>query len=183
MDSVMVDIETLATSNDAVILSIGAAAFDMETGDVHSNTFYVNINPNQGRRADDKTLQWWSEQSEAARAAFENPQYPKQALKTALGMFNIWYRDVAPRGDMWSHSFDKGILHHAFDQVGFKSPWHFRGERDIRTLGWLYKQITGRKFPEVEREGEHHNALDDALHQIKYCHAMRHAIERAVSGG
>ena len=43
MKDVMVDLETLATSADAVILSIGAVRFDLETGEIDDAGFYASI--------------------------------------------------------------------------------------------------------------------------------------------
>lgn len=50
----MVDIETMATTSDAAILSIGACAFDIRSHDEPSDTFDITIslesNEAEGRR-------------------------------------------------------------------------------------------------------------------------------------
>lgn len=60
--------------------------------------------------------------------------------------------------------FDITILENWFRACNTPIPWKFWNVRDVRTIvDWF--NIDTRSY---EREGVHHNALDDCLHQIKY---------------
>ena len=58
-------------------------------------------------------------------------------------------------------SFDFPILATAYRLVKKPLPWEFWKERDLRTLKGLNPDLR------VERDGVHHNALDDARHQAR----------------
>ncbi len=57
---IMLDLETLGTTADAVILSIGAVKFNLETGKIDDEGFYrsvsVESNLDLGRRISEDTL-------------------------------------------------------------------------------------------------------------------------------
>ncbi|NQW82286.1 MAG: 3'-5' exoribonuclease, partial [Polaromonas sp.] len=63
----MVDLETLGTVADAVILSIGAVKFDLDSDAIDDDGFYASIsiesNQETGRRIQEDTLIWWMGQS------------------------------------------------------------------------------------------------------------------------
>ena len=71
---IMINLETLGTVAGCVILSIGAVAFDRETGELGME-FYEVINQvsceEAGLHVDQKTVDWW-----AARTA-EAPRPPR----------------------------------------------------------------------------------------------------------
>jgi hypothetical protein len=184
---IMLDLETWGTRPGCDLRSIGAVRFKPDIGYVGSDdeTFYVATdNPSCGlfeqpycytydgidRRfkyplvRDPKTIEWWNEQSDEAKAAFSNPV----DLLDALVWFAAWigrYDDVL----VWAHGpqFDVSILGAAYNALGLPEPWHYRAPRDTRTLfdvagitdhsAWLDKHATGTT----------HNALDDALCQAE----------------
>lgn len=199
---VSLDLETWGTTPGSDIRSIGACVFDPATGHVaqpdHAylgtpGWFYVATdNPltqitgymnDCGERRKYRldrtpaTVQWWSEQSDEAQAAFVDPV----DLKVALGKFSNWLCDLvsAPYTTshghtgitIWSHgaSFDPPILAAAYEAVGQIVPWHYRAPRDTRTLfdvagiddhsAWL-AQHPGPL-------GVSHHALDDAICQAR----------------
>lgn len=121
-------------------------------------------------KRDPKTVQWWSEQSAEAQAAFENPV----DLRIALSRLSVWLADVSPDVTalrLWAHGshFDIPILAAAYEAVGLPVPWHYRAPRDTRTAfdmagildhsAWL-KQHPGPL-------GVPHHALDDAICQAR----------------
>ena len=71
MSNLMLDIETLGTGPNSVILSIGAVEFD-ETGVI--SKFYEAIDPESctdwGLQIDARTVLWWMDQNDAARKTF-----------------------------------------------------------------------------------------------------------------
>lgn len=121
---------------------------------------------------DPRTVQWWSEQSDEAQAAFADPV----DLREALDRFDHWLRQVAPQMPgmdlrIWSHgaAFDPPILAEAYHAVGLPVPWHYRAPRDTRTLfdmagiddhsAWL-NQHPGPL-------GVSHHSLDDSICQAR----------------
>ena len=75
---VMLDIETLATPPDSVILTLGAVRFDPKDadGDI-KGSFYKRLDVDEqlkmGRRVDEETVAWWGKQA---------PQVREEALGT-----------------------------------------------------------------------------------------------------
>lgn len=163
MKDVMIDIETLGTRHDAMIIQIGACYFDCETGEI-GETFKANIDPSKfGHKftVDYETIAWWFGQSDQARAmVLANPTGLGWALTDLDAFLNLEKNPC-----VWSHAtFDMSILVNAFKVADLPFSIPFRNMRDIRTLMDLANHHTG-----VVREGVHHNALDDAKFQVVYC--------------
>ena len=175
MVNVCIDIETLATTPDAVILSIGAVAFSTKDNSVDvENAYYSGaILPVQmARRVCPDTQKWWSTQNiEAYRAAF-NGTVP---LDTALKDLVKWgekYNNCYWWGN--SPSFDMVILEDALRSYGMRIPWKFWNTRDLRTIKYLASRAGGKDYPKPP-QGEAHNALSDAINQaeaINYYHEV-----------
>lgn len=157
MTRVMVDLETLGREPGAAILSIGAVTFDREG--IH-DTFYRNIDLESCAEArldvDMETLAWWLDQGDDAQDVLQGGG----DLEEALIDFADFYGDAE---EIWANSpsFDCEILGYAYDLLNLEQPWGFRDERDYRTL----RELPGAVW--VDRQGTHHNALDDAKHQAK----------------
>lgn len=166
----MLDIETMGTGSYAAIVSIGAVKFD-PTGVVifHPFNFYQTISlassMKAGLRVDADTILWWSRQDHAARKELSN-EFAVDLDEALLG-FAQWYGpdDSVP---VWGNGagFDNVILGNAYKAVGIDQPWSYKADRCFRTLRSL--------APEVERPvyGIAHNALDDALAQVKWLQAI-----------
>jgi DNA polymerase III epsilon subunit-like protein len=162
MKDIMIDLETLGTRSDAMIIQIGACYFDRETGEIGAR-FSANVDASEFSdkfTTDYKTIMWWFDQTNAARFSVSDlPQKLKDAL-ISLHQF-LDKKDV----NIWCHAtFDMPILLNAFRVVGLEFPIHFRNMRDIRTLVDLADH-----YSDSVRDGVHHNALDDAMFQAKYC--------------
>lgn len=149
----MVDVETLGTAADSVIMSIGAVRFDLDSDKMDDAGFYRSIsiesNLDYKRRVQEDTLIWWLGQSPAAQAVFHEP---KETLQTALCEFSDW-------------------LGH---QIIVDVPWKFWNSRCART----YKNLPQARNVSVPRIGTHHNALADAIYQAQ----LMQAIQREVTG-
>ena len=80
MKHVMIDLETLGTKADSVIISIGAVKFDLDSEQMDDNGFYASVsidsNLERGRKIDEDTLLWWLQQSTDAQAVFHEPKQP-----------------------------------------------------------------------------------------------------------
>lgn len=174
MKHLMIDNETLATTADAVILSIGAVPFDLEAGIVSEEGFYVSVSVDSNldfkRRISEDTLIWWMKQEAAARQVFMEP---KDTLPEALAMLT----DFIGGNDytVWSNGsdFDIPMLAHAYTQAGLAVPWKFWNTRCFRT----YKNLPGAKdVPAPTSDGVKHNALSDAYNQATHACAIHKAL-------
>ena len=221
MKHISFDLETFGTTPGSDIRSIGACIFDPTTGYVAGHdcpvgsrecpTFYiatdnptmhewVPVGPKYPLTRDTRTVQWWSEQSDEAQAAFADPVDLREALvrfgdwlaslrSTAHGEDRVYLiGSTSPPPDdirIWSHgaSFDPPILGAAYAAVGLPVPWHYRAPRDTRTLfdiagiddhsAWL-NQHPGPL-------GISHHSLDDSICQARaVCAAWERVHQWAV---
>lgn len=158
---VSLDIETLGTSNEATIVSIGATFFDTEG--VKSNPFYMGIeltHPDSKRAVDLDTVLWWLQQDSDIRHRefFAEPRMP---LPRTLVFLNSWLT-AAPNALIWTKgNFDIPILEHAYARCGMVPLWNFRQIRDFRTL----KHIGILMNMTFENASGRHSALHDAINQ------------------
>lgn len=173
---VMVDLETLGTTADAVILSIGAVRFDIDAQDI-DNAFYivVSIDSQPDRRISGDTLAWWVDQSREAQAVFRGPSC---SLKDALITFNTWLGDARDT-HMWSNGadFDLPMILHAMAQLGIEPTWKYYNHRCFRT----FKNLPFVPVIEVSREGAPHHALHDAHHQARVLQEIRLVINKVIA--
>lgn len=165
---IMIDLETLDNKSTAAIVSIGAVLFN--ANGVAKDKFYAVVDTqsciDKGLTVGGNTITWWAKQSDEARAVFSDKSMPLD--KALQGLKNYIFKNcntynVTMVGN--SARFDLGILENAFRACGQEPFWKFWNEACYRT----WKSLKGA--PKVEREGTHHNALDDAYSQAK------HAIE------
>src|SRR5450830_362742 len=119
MNDVSIDIETLGTRFDAPIISIGAALFDRNTGEL-GDGLYVAVDLEdalRNGRPSGSTLKWWIRQPRLAAAVFDDDgAIPLAAALNELGSFLRIYD--APTLRVWGNgpTFDVTILEHAFAQ-------------------------------------------------------------------
>lgn len=164
MSHYMLDIETLGTDPDAMILSVGVAQFFIGKDAHVGATFYRTVALIKGHGSiDPETIRWWMMQNDKARGALlkagDIPHRVYQDLRDWVRSFNE-YSIVWARGP----SFDCVILKSAFDREDVLFPWSFWNYRDCRTLKWAVEDLGWEK---PERTGEEHNALDDAVYQAE----------------
>lgn len=178
MKDLMIDIETLGTDVDAPVLSIGACFFDISTGMI-GPTFHGKIAVQDALKHSQvcgETLAWWLTQPDEARLAVLQGQQTTAEVLKEFHFFvarNCDLEEVRP----WGHGaiFDISILERLFQKVlgdnvhpadRRPAPWNFRNIRDTRTIRDL-AETAGHQFTD-DREGIHHDALDDARHQVKW---------------
>lgn len=177
-DSIMVDLESMGTSPDSIIVGLGAVAFDMASGVVSDETFFRAINMGEaerlGRRMQASTVAWWLSQNKAAQNAIIWSTYP---VRDALDEFDAFVERVSEPGEvmMWGNSpaFDNAMLSHLYHTLDREQPWKFWNDRDLRTLRWLYRHVEQDEF-----EGEKHNAADDALAQARHAVKIRNSVRK-----
>lgn len=172
MQHVMIDKETLDTANTAVILSIGAVRFDLDSDKIDDKAYYASISIDSNlaakRTISESTLLWWLQQSPEAQAVFHEP---KQSLKGALADFCAWFGDAK---FIWSNGadFDIPIMANALRGVGLEPPWDFWNARCVRT----YKNLPGCRDIKVVNPLKH-NALQDAVAQVRLVQAIQKKLK------
>lgn len=176
MRHVMVDLETLGTVPGCCLLSIGACAFDPETGEIGTDTYYTAVlldgQEENGLHTSESTLAWWAKQSAEARAVFSDPAAIH--LPGALQSLNLWLVRVAGADALVygnGADFDNGILAAAYRVAQVPQGWKAYNGRCYRTLKTLQPGV------KLVREGTHHNALGDAISQAK------HLLQIVKAGG
>ena len=160
---IMIDLETLATTPDAAILTIGAIKFDPFGDDIAeatSNKFYVKVDIDScdhlGLRTCEDTVSWWANQSkEAQDEAFSTDN--RIPIEDAMHQL---YKFCWGAKRIWSHGagFDVIICEHIYRKLNKAIPWNFWMVRDTRTLFDI--GIDPERPPVLK-----HHALEDAWNQ------------------
>lgn len=160
----MIDFETIGNGKNACVVQIGACEFNPLTGEILSGVSY-NVDAESaiesGAEMDASTVYWWLSQSkEAIASILASPRLPIHGAFTALNIF------LADAQTIWSHAtFDFVILTETLKRLKIEPKFHYKAARDIRTL----MDLSGVSTKDLKREGVHHNGLDDAMFQVKYC--------------
>jgi len=185
---VSIDIETLSLTNRALILSIGACVFDINTGKV-KNSFYVSLDhkPELINRFElsQSTVDWWAKQSAEAHLALEkNKVDGENAIRQLVAWMHQMYRyeRSANNNRMWAKDpqFDLANLGYTLRVYGHKVPWEFYEERSMRTIVDLAKEISGKSTGEFSvRPKIAHDALSDAIAQAETISAAFNLLKGA----
>lgn len=168
---IMVDLETLGTEPGSVIVTLAAVEFGGTPGRI-LNTFVRHIRPDSceeaGLRCNAATALWWIKQSEDARRRLEQGQKEAVTLDQALKDFGWWLPGKRKQRFIWGNgaSFDCALLAAAFRAAKKDLPWTYANERCYRTIKALHPDIP------MERQGVHHDALDDATSQALHLMQM-----------
>lgn len=152
IDSIVIDTETMDVRPSALLLSIGAIAFDVtdlealrynisyavkaEHHSSESYVFYHLLDANSqimvGRTVSRSTQMWWRGQGDSAKAALDGD---KQDLKEVLEALTHWIAQY-PDAQIYFRGtdFDGSILESAYRAYDLKCPWKYNGKRDVRTF-------------------------------------------------
>lgn len=175
---VMVDLESMGNNSNAPIVSIGAVFFDPNSGNTGAE-FYTAVSLESsmlfGGVPDAETIIWWLKQSPEARSAISMAD--TMTLIDALEQFSDFISENSDAGSdvqVWGNgaSFDNVILRSSYDRANIECPWKFRNDRDVRTMTELGKAIGINPRYDIPFDGDMHNALSDARHQVKYVSAI-----------
>jgi hypothetical protein len=161
---IMIDIESLNTTPDCVILTIGAVLFDPRGQGIISK---IEIRPTiedqteiYNRSINDATLEWWGKQSPEAIEEAMGDQGRVSFSDAMKQLYDFCWNHGKP----WSHGapFDIVVMEHAWRQLGLRSPWSYGDVRDTRTLF----DITGVSLRDKKyKTSTTHKAVEDAEHQ------------------
>lgn len=163
LTDVMIDLETLATSPDAAILTIGAVKFDPFGDDFNEPScekFYVKVDIDScdriGLVTNEDTINWWAQQSKEAQEEAFSPE----GRIDIVDAFNQLYKFCWGAKRVWSHgaAFDIVICEHVYKKINKAVPWNFWQVRCTRTLFDI--GIDPQRPPVLK-----HHALEDAWNQ------------------
>ncbi|WP_426763293.1 3'-5' exonuclease [Hafnia paralvei] len=202
INSIVIDIETMDVRHSALILSIGAFAFDianiektrssilevsldLDVAEYSPYTFYALVDTfNQlmsGRSVGKDTQFWWKSQGEDAHEALAGERH---SLSTQLLNLSSW---IAQHNDAQIYfrgtDFDGAILEHAYRQCGMNCPWKYNGKRDVRTY---IDALTGSQKGYIVDHQPcflmiKHHALHDAMNDAEQMTIAKNCFGTAVN--
>ena len=162
--AVMLDLETLGTRPNCVIMTLGAVKFDPFDSDKEFGSgIYMRMDLEEqlalGRTVDDGTIEWWARQDERVRteAWEQGDRNSIQDLKRELNRLLVGVDEIWCQGPV----FDIAILEDLYRSQKWGFPWNFWQIRDSRTL---FKVVNYRL--ESKRD-QAHNALLDFVYQAE----------------
>lgn len=158
----MIDIETLGTEPDCVVLSVGAVKFNPFTlEEPHTRTLWRPSADEQiaaERSVLESTLEWWAKQDAHVREStftedgrISVADFAAQLNKWLTGVDKIWCQGP---------QFDMVILENLFKQFGFHRNWAFWQVQDCRTI---FNMMPADPRKAVQQNA--HSADDDAFWQ------------------
>ena len=159
----MIDLETLSTNPNAVILTVGGVKFDPTTQMKPYSEMYFRVDVDSqtkmGRDVMQDTVNWWSKQpKQISDEAFSDhnrtslDEMIKSINKFSVGVDVFWCQGPL---------FDYAILQDIYKQLGNPVPWQYWQIRDSRTLFSLVQRDLNEKRQDL------HNALEDCRFQAK----------------
>lgn len=162
---IMLDIETLSSTSNAVMIQIAAIEFNPQTGEEIS-TFngYLdrNMSSNLGMVESQNTLDWWKvENEELLQSILSKGQGvdPKDTMKDFMKFIDDPFECL-----VWSHAtFDFVIVQNYLTKTKNRK-MAFKNAMDLRTLVYL----SGIDLSSYDWSGKTHDALDDCRFQIKF---------------
>ena len=171
MSHLMLDLETLGTTADAVVLSIGVVVFDPRDNfkTLWEHEYVLNDITEQtaaGRVVDTDTLRWWFNQSDEARDGVSKAMLSDTVRHCTLAFALRHLHDnlnLLHLNGVWGNGsdFDNAIMMHAASKYGSIDLWPFYLNRCFRTF-------TNTFDPEknFRPAKNNHRALDDCHNQI-----------------
>ena len=169
----MLDLETLSTRPESVILTIGAVKFDPWGEDVDAESgLYMRVDVDEQLALDrhvlESTVEWWGKQDEAVReeALGEHNRESLDNMTRALNKFLVGVENIWCQGP----AFDIVILENLYRQLSKPTPWQFWQIRDSRTLFSVHGD------PREKGRAAAHNALMDCYYQARGVQEIYHRV-------
>ena len=159
----MIDLETLSTNPNAVILTIGGVKFNPYTSVIPSQGMYFKVDVDSQTAMDrevmQETINWWGEQTKEIQdeAMGEKDRVSLEEMVKKINKFSVGVDVFWCQGPL----FDYAILQNIYKQLGDPVPWQYWQIRDSRTLFSLVPKDLN------EERKEAHNALADCYFQAK----------------
>ena len=159
---IIIDIETLGRRNDAAVTQVGIVIVD-ENFDV-LDSYLIQVTPDAWNTCDrtftGETLLWWMEKKNTPIS--KKPTHIVNSYKYLVDkLYQIFDRYNTEDTTIWTKgSMDLFCIKDLCEYFDMNTPWEFWQPRDIRTAKEFIKEW--KTF-----ENNNHNALDDALNQLR----------------
>lgn len=184
----MIDVESLSTRSNALLLSIGACLFNRATGEIGTKREWVVHCSGDGYHVCAQTKKWWEGQpAEARERVFNNPNTVpvKVGLQELTDLLLNETTGTQRHGcRIWGNgpTFDLTIVGNAYRTEGLSGqPWAYGNERDVRTMVDLGRELFDfDPKTDMPFEGVKHSASDDAAHQAAYVSAIYRKMKTEV---
>lgn len=182
---IVLDLETLSTQPNALVLSIGAVALNRRGEILSGSEFHLALDQTEQakrRHVSLDTLQWWQNKTtaKAQAASFSAPVTAQCFVTNALTTFSDyvaqWSNPETVR--MWGNgcSFDNVILSNLYQDWGKPTPWAYWHDRDMRTITGIFPTLKMLPF-----EGIKHHACHDAMHEAKQLSLAISSLHKATA--
>jgi hypothetical protein len=180
------DIETLGTESNSVILSIGIVYVDnpepKSYQQVVDKSIFVKLSAKEqiesfGRKVDKNTVDWWNKQGDVQKKTNFIPSKTDFSVAEAIRVCREWVQRMDPEGKalVWTRgSMDSMCLDSLFRVAGEKELFMYNRYRDVRTaVDLLYPNTSKNGYCDIdpsrcfgyEREQvlKHHPVHDSAM--------------------
>ena len=161
--SFTLDIETLSTTHNSVVLTIGAVKFNPFTQQPSYAELYERLDADdqieKGRDVSEITLEWWTKQPDDIQEEALGPQNRKPVIEVlhALNKFLVGADKIWCQGP----HFDITILESLYKQYGVSSNWQYWQIMDSRTFFGVHGD------PRDKASKTLHNAVEDCKSQSR----------------
>jgi len=163
MKNIMLDLETMGTSSNSAILTIGAVEFDKDLGILDRFYEIVDLQSclDRGFEVKADAFYWWLRQSKEAKDSLTEKK--KLDIKDVLTSFQTFI-GKNDNVQIWGNGsdFDNVILQNAFKRFKVNNPWPYHANRCFRTLKYSFPSL------EIKKADIKHRSVDDAEYQAKY---------------
>lgn len=164
LNNIMVDVETLSTTYNAVIIQLAAVKFSFKNDAVE--TFCINStiksSVDLGLSTTQDTIDWWKKQPKEVLVSVTKDAEPIQAV---IEQFDKFLGNDTKNLVFWANgmNFDFPVIESTYKALSKPVPWKYWNLRDARTVYAVF----GLDWKAYPRIGSYHNGLDDCLTQIK----------------
>lgn len=174
---IILDLETLGIKPNAVVLSIGAAAFTFEGPNNFNKLiregFYAKLNVREqvkeyGRKIEPDTAEWWRKRSSEAKEVLQATPLDWR-MADALADLNAWIKKTDydyRKSYVWcrGNAFDFPKMESMYDQANIKCGYNGWMIRDVRTMIDVMAGVSNGKYEPKDFPSDWiaHNALHDA---------------------
>lgn len=159
---IVIDIETLGRRNDAAITQVGIVIAEEDFNILDS--YLIQVTPDVwntcNRTFTGETLLWWMQQKNTPVS--NTPTHSVRSYKDLVDkLYKIFRRYNTEETAVWTKgAMDLFCIKDICEYLNIETPWKFWQPRDIRTAKEFVKEW--KTF-----ENNNHNALDDALNQLR----------------
>ena len=174
----VIDTETLALRDNAIVLSIAVTPFKFNESNVTydelvERSFFVKLDAKaqgkKGRIADAKTLKWWGEQPETSKVFAFNKSKEDVEPREGLIQLKKFIKENTEYSRNNSYVFERGMgydtnkLDSLCEMYGLDCPLNLWQARELRTVNDLVGDVDNGKWELPE--GRPHNFIEHhALH-------------------